>query len=294
MERTRKILKVLYWILVANLIVASVKLVLGYIYGINSLTADGFHSLTDSFSNIVGIIGIKIASKPADENHPYGHQKFETIAGLAIGFVLLGIIVKILSSAVDAFINPVEMEVNIATIISLAATVVINVVVARIEYNAGKKLKSEILISDSVHTKSDIFISVGVLVTLVLTKFLGFPKILDPIVSIIIAIFILRAAIEIFKMTIGTLVDENIVDTEEIVNVLKAADKRVLNIHKIRSRGRMDHYYIDLHIMVDPNLSVRDAHALNHKLEEALEAKYEKEVDLVCHIEPYEVDHNDD
>ena len=106
--------------------------------------ADGFHALTDTFSNIIGIIGIRIASKPPDKSHPYGYQKFETIAGLFIGILLLGIIFKIIYNAVLWFINPTVLDVSLLSIIALIATIIINIFVARIEYKEGKKLKSDV------------------------------------------------------------------------------------------------------------------------------------------------------
>lgn len=287
MKSYKKITKVLYIIFIANLIVASIKLGFGYFLNINSLMADGFHALTDTFSNIIGIIGIRIASKPPDKSHPYGYQKFETIAGLFIGILLLGIIFKIIYNAVLWFINPTVLDVSLPSIIALIATIIINIFVARIEYKEGKKLKSDVLISDSIHTRSDIFISSGVLVTLILIK-LNLPSILDPILSLIIALFILKSAFEIFQMTIGVLVDKRVVDEEEIISVLKNADKEIIDVHKIRSRGKMDYVFIDLHFVIKPNLTVKEAHDLHHKLENILENYLGKRVDLVCHIEPNE------
>lgn len=287
MDKYKKITRVLKWIFVANLIVAVVKLGFGFLFNINSLTADGFHALTDTFSNIIGIIGIRFASKPADKDHPYGYQKFETLAGLAIGFMLLGIIIKIISNAISSFINPVELEVSLTTIIALAATIFINIFVATYEYRAGKKLRSDVLISDSIHTKSDIFISSGVLITLILIK-LGLPSIIDPILSLVIALFILKSCYEIFQMTIEVLVDKMVVDPKEVIRLLEESSELILDIHKIRSRGRMDHVFIDLHIITKPDLTVREAHELSHYLEKVLEDNLEKKVDLVCHIEPDE------
>ena len=286
-DKYKKITKVLLWIFVANIVVAAVKLGFGFLLNINSLTADGFHALTDTFSNVIGIIGIKYASKPADKDHPYGYQKFETLAGLAIGFLLLRIIIKIVSNAINWFINPVDLEVSLITIIALGVTILINIFVATYEYRAGKKLKSDVLISDSIHTKSDIFISSGVLVTLILIK-LGLPSIIDPILSLIIAVFILKSCYEIFMMTIEVLVDKMVVDPEEVSRILEEASDLILDIHKIRSRGKMDHIFIDLHIITRPDLTVREAHSLSHNLEERLEEVLGKKVDLVCHIEPDE------
>src|SRR5690554_4745386 len=287
MAKYKKISKVLIWIFFSNLIVAVIKLGFGYFLNINSLTADGFHALTDTLSNIIGITGIKFAAKPADKDHPYGYQKFETIAGMIIGFLLVVIIIRIITNVINYFLYPSIIEISTFSLIALIITIIINIFVAVIEYRAGKKLKSDVFISDSIHTRSDIFISFGVLITMVLVKF-GFPSIIDPILSLIIALFIFKSAYEIFKMTVGVLVDKNVVDRNQIVEIIKRADNQVIDVHKIRSRGKMDQIFIDLHIITDPNLTVKEAHDLSHKLENVLQESLEKYVDLVCHIEPNE------
>ena len=290
MDRTNKIINVLVIILVLNLLVAITKLIFGQLLNSNSLTADGFHSLTDTFSNIIGIIGMKIARKPADKKHPYGYQKYETLAGLTIGFLLFGILLQIIVSAIDRFINPVEIEFSIPAIIAIVLTIFINIFVAVFEYRYGRKLQSEVLISDSIHTKSDIFISIGVLITIILIK-LNVPVIIDPIVSLIIAVFIFKSCVEIFKSNIGVLVDKKVVDEEIIKKFLMEADEEVLDVHRVRSRGKLDYIYIDLHIITRPELSVEKAHELSHKLEKLLEDHLGRRVDLNCHIEPFEDPH---
>jgi len=287
MGKYKKITKILIWIFIANLIVSLIKLGFGYYLNINSLTADGFHALTDTFSNIIGIIGIKLASKPADKEHPYGYQKFETIAGMCIGFLLLLIIFKIITNIINYFFNPTEIIVSTISMLALVVSIIINILVATIEYKAGKTLKSDVLISDSIHTRSDIFISLGVLIVMIMIK-LNLPSIIDPILSFVIAIFIFKSSLEIFKMTLSVLVDKNVVNDIEIINILKNTDEEVIDVHKIRSRGKMDYIFIDLHLITDPNLSVKRAHDLSHKLENVLRERLGKHVDLVCHIEPNE------
>jgi len=175
----KKVSRVLWIILFANLAVATVKILIGNLVKSASITADGFHSLTDGASNIVGLIGISIASKPVDECHPYGHRKFETLAGLFIAAMLFIIGANIVIEGIDRIINPVLPDISFESIIMLIGTILINIVICTYEYNMGKKLKSQILISDSMHTRSDLFISLGVLLTIVSIK-LGLPHIVDP------------------------------------------------------------------------------------------------------------------
>jgi len=287
MDKYKKISKVLWIILIANIIVASVKIFLGAILKLNSLIADGYHAISDSTSNVIGLIGIKYASKPADDKHPYGHHKYETIAGLIIGFMLFVITFQIIFNAIKWFVAPKQPTVTIPSLIALTITLIINIIVATLEYKKGKELNSEVLISDSIHTRSDIFISGGVLLTLILIK-LGVSSIIDPILSLIIAAFVLRSCLEILKTTLSILLDEKTVDTDQIIEIVYGVDKDIIDIHKIRSRGRSDYVYIDLHIITHPDKTVKDAHELSHRIELKLEEILKKNVELIAHIEPNE------
>jgi cation diffusion facilitator family transporter len=277
---------VLWIILIANVFVATVKMILGTVLNINSLTADGFHAITDSSSNIIGLIGIKLASKPADQDHPYGHRKFETISGLFIGVMLTFITFQIIYSAINWFIEPKVPEITIPSLIALLITLLINIFVAVYEYKKGVELESDVLISDSIHTKSDIFISSGVIITLVLIR-LGVPTWIDPVVSLIIAFFVFHSCYEIFKTTIGVLVDKKILDETLIKKIILELDEEIKDVHHIRSRGRNDHIFLDLHILLDAEKTVEEAHDLSHRIEIYLRDKLDKNIELIAHIEPH-------
>lgn len=281
----KKVKQVLWAILFANLGVALLKIIVGVVIKSASMTADGFHSISDGTSNIVGLIGIFLASKPIDKEHPYGHNKFEVIAGLFIGFMLSFLSFKIITGAISRFKNPITPTITTMSLIVLCITLIINLLVCTYEYRIGKKLNSYILVSDSLHTKSDIFISIGVLIALVGVK-LGLPAIIDPIASLAVAGFILHASYEVFKSTIDVLVDTAIVDEEDIKEVLKEF-KIIKSVHKIRSRGDESNAHIDMHIMLDPNVTVEDAHILNHNIEDVIREKLNKSAQVIVHIEPY-------
>jgi cation diffusion facilitator family transporter len=281
----KKIQNVLIVILFANLFVAALKIVIGVMIKSNSLTADGFHSLADGASNIVGLVGIWFASKPVDEGHPYGHKKIETLTGMFIGVMLVAVGIKVVYGAINNFINPSIPMVTTESIIAIIITIGINIFVSTYECRAGKKLHSQILISDSKHTRSDIFVSVGVLFTLVALK-LGLPPIIDPIASLVVAAFILHAAFEVFNDTIGVLVDKAVVD-EEIVKRVALEFNEVKDVHKIRSRGREDEVFIDMHIQLDADMNVEKTHALILQLSSRLQEDVGENVQLITHIEPF-------
>lgn len=284
-ENYEKVKFVLWVILFANLGVAATKIIVGYLMNSISLSTDGIHSLSDGLSNIVGLIGITIASKPVDKNHPYGHKKSEIIASLFIGAMLLFLGLNTLFSGVNRFIHPEEINITLISLISLLITICINIYVMIYESRSGKKYNSFILVSDSIHTKSDILISVGVLISLIGIK-LGLPQMIDPIISIVISAFILRASYEIFKESIGILLDEAVIEEDKIIELLGSFTE-VKGIHKIRSRGSASDMYVDMHIMIDANTTTEEAHRLSHNIEKKIKENINKNCQVIIHVEPY-------
>lgn len=280
----KKVKKVLWVILFANFAVAILKIVIGTAIKSASMTADGFHSISDGSSNIVGLIGISIASKPKDKDHPYGHRKFEVMASLFIGAMLVFVAGKIVLDAIDRFKNPITPNINVESLIILLITLCINIFVCTYEKRVGNKLNCYILISDSMHTKSDISVSIGVLATLVCVK-LGLPATIDPITSLIVAGFILHAAYEIFKESTGVLVDQAMVD-EDYIKLIVEEFEEVEGVHKIRSRGSKSDIHIDMHVLVNPEVSVEKSHILTHKIEDKIKQELDNNVQVIVHIEP--------
>ncbi|MBT2146140.1 cation diffusion facilitator family transporter [Clostridioides difficile] len=285
MDNYKKVKQVLWIILFANFAVALLKIIIGNQIKSYSMTADGFHSLSDGASNIVGLIGIFFASKPKDKNHPYGHKKFEIITSLFISGMLFVIAIKIILSAVLRITNPVVPAITIESLIALIITLFINIFVCMYEYRVGTKLNSYVLISDSLHTRSDIFVSLGVLVTLVGVK-LGFPVIIESIVPIIISAFIIYSAYGIFRPSIGILVDRVAVDEDYIKEIVFEFNE-VRDVHNIRSRGSKSSIYIDMHVMVDPFISVEQSHDLTHKIEKQIQEEINENAQVIVHIEPF-------
>ena len=281
----KKVKLVLWIILFANLGVAVTKIIIGYLINSASLSADGIHSMSDGMSNIIGIIGITIAVKPVDKKHPYGHKKSEVIASLFIGAMLFVLGIKIFMTGLDRFMHLEELNITTISLISLIITIIINFFVTIYENKKGKEYDSYILISDSIHTRSDILISLGVLISLLLIK-IGVPIVIDPIISIIISFFIFRASYEIFKESINILLDSAVIDEEQIKNVVNSFTE-VKDIHKIRSRGSYNDMYVDMHIMIEPNTSLEQSHALSHRIEDEIKKKINNKCQVIIHMEPY-------
>lgn len=283
-----KVKRVLWSILFANLAVATIKIAIGIYISSASLTSDGFHSLADGSSNIIGLIGIQLASKPIDESHPYGHGKFETLAGLFIAVMLFFIGFNIILESIKRFFNPLIPNITPESLAVLLVTLAINIFVSVYEYKKGKALNSKILISDSLHTRSDIYVSLGVLATLLGIK-LGLPPVIDTIASLVVAVFILHAAYEVFMDNSEILVDKAVIDSAIVKNITMSFEQ-IKNVHNIRSRGCNKNFFIDMHIMIDPNMNVEECHKLIHDIEVKLGQETNKEIQVMIHIEPFQVE----
>lgn len=286
----KSIKRILWVILFANLAVAFAKIGLGMITDSASVLADGYHSLTDGSSNIIGLVGMSFASKPVDDDHPYGHHKYETMSSLMIVGMLFYLAINIFSEAINKFSHPVTPTIDIWTFAVMASTLVINLFVTVYEYNAGKKLHSTLLMSDALHTRSDVFVTIGVILSLVLVK-MGLPVWIDPLVSLFVAAVILKAALEIFKMASAILLDSKVVEEKIIAEVVNRLPE-VKGVHHIRSRGTLANLFIDLHVLLEPNTSLIDAHYLSHTIEQVLQDHFEDSmVQVSSHLEPFSPDH---
>jgi len=283
-DKFREVQKVLWIILFLNIAVATAKIIMGAITNSTSMTADGYHSLADGSSNIIGLIGIWFAAKPVDEKHPYGHRKFEILASLFIVGMLVYLALRIISEAYANFRNPLIPDITTESLVVMLLTLVINIFVAKFEYRKGQRLNSTILVSDSMHTKSDIYVTIGVLTTLIAIR-LGAPPIVDSVTSLFVAGFILHAAYEIFKDASVILVDSAVVDTKDIENIT-LCHEGVKGIHKIRSRGTADDLHIDMHILADPHLTLEESHKLVHEIEDKLREKINNNIQVIIHLEP--------
>ncbi len=190
--RSQSVRRVLWIVLVLNVGVAVAKLFVGWLVSSISMVADGFHSLTDGASNVVGLIGLSIADRPPDEDHPYGHRKFETLAALIIGALLSLTAWEVLQSLIHRLREGGEPEVTGLAFAVMIVTIVINIGVTTWEHRAARKYKSIILKADAAHTRSDVFASLAVIASLVAARF-GYPQ-LDLIAAMVIIVMIGYAA----------------------------------------------------------------------------------------------------
>jgi cation diffusion facilitator family transporter len=276
--------RVLARVLVLNLIVAIAKIAYGYASGAISILSDGFHSLTDTASNVVGLIGVVAARRPPDEDHPYGHRKYETVAAVGVvGFLAL-VMLEVLRNAFNHLTGRSALpEISTAGFLVMTITLAINIIVVRYESAAAERLSSEVLLADATQTRGDVWSSLTVIVALAGARS-GYP-ILDPLAALVVAGFIGHAGYQIALTTMKILSDR-IVMSESDIEAVVLSVQGVLGCHQIRTRGSSDHVFLDFHVWLPPDMRLTDAHDISHVVKDRLMARYPQIADAVIHLEP--------
>jgi len=288
LKNLRAIRRVLYITMALNLVAMLAKLLVGYWTGALSLIADGYDSLFDAAGNVIGLVGIYIASRPADREHPYGHRKFETLTAIGISLLLFVTTWELLQNAWERLRAPelIDPTINAWSFGALAISIVVHVIVTVYELNAGRRLKSDVLVADALHTRADIYVSVSVIGGLIAVR-LGYP-VVDPLLALAIAVFIAKLGVDIIRESSRTLLDGAVVPIGEIERVVMGV-RDVRACHHIRSRGHEDAIYVDLHVKVVPEMSTAQSHAIAHDVQHRLRAEFPAVQDVVVHVEPEDI-----
>jgi cation diffusion facilitator family transporter len=273
---------VLWQVLAANLAVAGAKIAAGLWTGSVSILADGFHSATDASSNVIGLVGSTIAGQPPDRDHPYGHHKYETVAMMGIGLLLLIASWNVLQSAFSRLVEGVSPEIGPFSFGVMLVTLVFNVIVVFYEKKRGCQLNSSLLLADAAHTKSDIFVSLSVLATLVAVRLGWFW--LDPVMALLIVAVIGHTGWQIIRRASDILADSAVVDAGAVEQVALSVEG-VQSCHKIRSRGSDQATHLDLHIQVDGQMPLEQAHLLGHVTQDRLQNELGI-AEVLVHVEP--------
>ncbi len=270
-QYSRETKKVLWMILLLNAVVLFIKIFAGVVTSSLSILGDAAHSAADTLNNIVGLVVIKYAVEPPDKQHPYGHGKFETLAAFGIVIFLVIACVEIVQSSIGRIFHPVELPLFKKEIVWLLIfTLIINIMVWIYERNKGKILKSDLLIADSSHTASDVLITLSVLGSQIFIA----QKIywVDPIVAIIISIFIAKAGYEILSHTVPILVDAAWLDPKDIKKSILSVND-VVDCYDIYSRRGPYSAFIECKIKVLPK-DLYSAHKVADKVEEKLKEDF--------------------
>lgn len=276
----QQVQRVLLITLVLNLIVALSKIALGVMTGALAITADGFHSLTDGAGNIAGLVGNALAQRPPDDDHPYGHRRFETMAALLIGAFLLLTAWEMLQRVFERLQTATTPQISPLVFGVLLATLLVNIIISRYQTRAGQRLQSEVLIADARNTRADIFVTLSVLASTAVYSLTGWIWI-DLVAGAVVVLLIGRAAWQIVRDTGRVLVDTAPYEPDTLRELLVDVPQ-VQRVTRARSRGPLDAVHIDIDVQVAPELtadhSAGVATSIRERLNDALTGISEVEV----------------
>ena len=293
-QREKEIYKVTIVGALANVTLLIFKFVAGIISNSAAMIADAVHSLSDFITDVVVIVFVKISSKPQDKSHDYGHGKFETLATLIIGIALLFIGLMILYNGVSATYRCIWLgeELHRPGMIAFWAaifSIILKEAVYQYTVFKGKNLNSQAVIANTWHHRSDAFSSIGTAVGIGGAIFLGDKwVVLDPIAAIVVSVFIINVSLKIIIKSINELLEKSLPDEieNEIIKVAESFDM-VKDVHDLRTRRIGNNIAIEMHLLMDGNLSLQCTHNTTELIESELRKKYGEHTHIAIHVEPF-------
>lgn len=291
-SREKEIYKVTIVGTAVNAVLLGVKFVAGILGRSSALVADAVHSLTDFVSDIIVLAFVRISSKPRDEEHVYGHGKFETLATLIIGVILAAAGIGLLVNGVMQIWHSLRGgELPEPTWIALAVAI-ISIVAKEILYHytvkKGRELNSDAVIANAWHHRSDSISSIGTSVGIGGAMFFGEKwRILDPLAAVVVSFFIIKAGYDIIKPAINELLETSLPkdQIDEITKIIRSVDG-VDGLHNLRTRKIGNSKAIDVHVKMDGNLRLTEAHEIASRIEKEIRKKFGEESMIYVHMEP--------
>lgn len=282
-DRNDAIRRVLVGLLVANIAVVIIKFVVGWGTGSLAVAGDAIHSSVDALNNVLGLAVMRVAAKGPDDEHPYGHAKFESLGALLILVFLSVTIFELMKGAVARLTGPDRpLVVDTVQVILLSVTLLVNIWVSWYETRAGRRLKSELLLADAAHTRVDVIITIAVLIGLYMSR-VG-QVWADSVLAIVVSLLIGRVGFQILKRSMPALVDERALDRTDIQGVAERVPG-VKSAYAIRSRTAAAIRFAELTIAVDGQENVAAAHRIADAVEEQLRRTLDVQ-EVVVHVEP--------
>ena len=290
--REKEIYKVTIWGSVVNFILLVFKFIAGFLGHSSAMIADAVHSLSDFVTDIIVIVFVRISGKPEDEDHEYGHGKYETLATAIIGSVLLVVGIGILVDSTTTVIDVIKgKELEAPNMLALAAAV-ISILLKEAVYQytllKGKRLNSKAVIANAWHHRSDAFSSIGTLLGISGAIFLGAKwRVLDPIAAFIVSIFIIKVSVGLIKPCLDELLEKSLPkEIEKKILSIILSYPEVASPHHLRTRHIGNHIAIEVHIRMDGAMTLNNAHEITKKIETSLKEEFGKDTHIGIHMEP--------
>ena len=276
----------------SNALLIIMKVVVGILSGSISILSEAIHSFMDLLAAIIAFFSVRISDTPADERHPYGHGKFENISGVVEAILIFIASGWIISEAVKKIIHPHEIEKIGLGIVVMSVSAIVNFIVSRKLYKVANETGSIALEADALHLKVDVYTSMGVAVGLFLMVVLGYffksPVIpyFDPVIAILVALLILRESFILFKKAYAPLLDEALSneEVEQIKELISAYCSNTISYHGLRTRKAGNYHYVDFHLNVPAEMSVKAAHELCDAIEKEIERAI-NHTEVTIHVE---------
>ena len=291
-NREKEIYKLTLWGSLVNFLLLVFKFVAGFVGNSAAMIADAVHSLSDFITDIIVILFVRVSSMPKDENHHYGHGKYETLATAIIGVVLfavgVGILVNAVETIIDFFHGKELAAPNIWALGAAAVSIVFKEALYQYTVYKGKNLNSNAVMANAWHHRSDALSSIGTLLGISGAMFLGEKwRVLDPIAAFLVSIFILKVAIELTKTSLEELLEKSLPKKtqEKILNIIHSFPE-VKSPHNLRTRHIGSNIAIEFHIRMDGNLSLNEVHEITKRMENALKAEFGPLTHIGIHMEP--------
>ncbi len=294
MTREKEIYRVTLVGSVVNVILLAFKFVAGILGHSSAMIADALHSLSDFVTDIIVLVFVKISHKPQDKSHDYGHGKYETLALTLIGIALMAVAISIIVKGalkIVAWANGEVLEApGMLAFWAAIVSIVLKEGVFRYTVIKGQQLNSKAVEANAWHHRSDALSSIGTAVGIGGAIFLGERwTILDPIASVVVGAFIVKVAFDLLKNGIGDLMEQSLPDSvESEILQLAASVPGVTEPHELRTRRIGNHYAIELHILMDGNITLKEAHDKASEVEDVLRQHYGEETHIAVHVEPRE------
>ena len=276
--------------IVGNLLLSLFKLLAGVLAHSGAMISDAVHSASDVFSSFIVIIGVKLAARDADRDHPYGHERFECVAAIVLSVVLLvtGLFIGYSASGkiTGASTEPATIP-GVLTLVAAVVSIVCKETMFWYTRHYARRIRSEALMAEAWHHRSDALSSVGALLGILGAR-MGYP-ILDPVASLVICVFIAKAAYDIFRNAIDKMVDRSCSEeTEQALRRCAESQDGVLAVDLLQTRVFGNRIYVDIEIAADGELPLRDAHEIAEQVHNAIEQGFPDVKHIMVHVNPYE------
>jgi cation diffusion facilitator family transporter len=288
-DNARQIRRITWIGLGLNLFLSGIKFVVGILGSSQAVIADAFHSLSDMITDISVLFGVTYWSAPPDENHPYGHHRYEAMITSFIGFVLVAIALGLGYNAIGSVRESQLSSPGMIAITGSVFSIIFKEIVFHWTYRIGKRTKSAALIANAWHHRSDALSSIPVLAAVILANINPNLAYVDQIGALVVSIFILKVSWSIIKPSLKELADHGASEEDRKKIESIAMDvSNVKEVHAIRSRKTGPGFHVDMHVLVDPDMTVKDGHDIAEEVAATLIKKGPDIFDVVVHLEPYE------